>query len=70
MQFIAALLLPEHQRELVQRYSPMTAGLAIQRTVDRVDSVPIGVWAGLGVLAGWSMAALAGAFVLINRRDA
>jgi hypothetical protein len=37
--FIAALLLPEHPRELVQRYSPMTAGLAIQRTVERIDSV-------------------------------
>jgi ABC-2 type transport system permease protein len=68
--FIAALLLPEHPRELVQRYSPMTAGLAIQRTVERIDSVPIGVWAGLGVLAGWAVAALVGAFVMINRRGA
>lgn len=68
--FIAALLLPEHPRELVQRYSPMTAGLAIQRTVERLDSVPIGVWAGLGVLACWAAAALVGAFVVINRRDA
>ena len=68
--FIAALLLPEHSRELVQRYSPMTAGLAIQRTVERADSVPIGVWAGLGVLACWAAAALVGAFVVINQRDA
>ncbi|HEX2499669.1 MAG TPA: ABC transporter permease subunit [Actinomycetes bacterium] len=68
--FIAALLLPEHPRELVQKYSPMTAGLAIQRTVERIDSVPIGVWAGLGVLAGWAVAALLGGFVMINRRDA
>jgi ABC-2 type transport system permease protein len=68
--FIAALLLPEHPRELVQRYSPMTAGLSIQRTVERIDSVPIGVWAGLGVLAGWAVAALVGGFVMINRRDA
>jgi ABC-2 type transport system permease protein len=68
--FIAALLLPEHPRELVQRYSPMTAGMAIQRTVERVDCVPIGVWAGLGVLAAWAVAALVGASVMINRRDA
>jgi ABC-2 type transport system permease protein len=68
--FIAALLLPEHSRELVQRYSPMSAGLAVQRTMERIDSVPIGVWAGLGVLAGWAAAALVGAFVMINRRDA
>jgi ABC-2 type transport system permease protein len=44
--------------------------LAIQRTVERLDSVPIGVWAGLGVLAGWAAAALLGAFVVIHRRDA
>jgi hypothetical protein len=68
--FVAALLLPEHARELVQKYSPMTAGLAIQRTVERVDSVPIGVWAGLGVLAAYAAVALAGAFVAIVRRDA
>jgi ABC-2 type transport system permease protein len=68
--FIAALLLPEHPRELVQRFSPMTAGLAIQRTVDRIDSVPIGVWAGLGVLATWAAAALVGGFVVLHRRDA
>lgn len=67
--FIVALLLPEQQREFVQRYSPMSAGMVIQRTVDRVDSVPIGVWAGLGVLAGWAVAALVGGFVMINRRD-
>jgi ABC-2 type transport system permease protein len=48
----------------------MSAGLAVQRTVERIDSVPIGVWAGLGVLAGWAVAALVGAFVMINRRDA
>ena len=68
--FIAALLLPEQPRELVQRFSPMTAGLAIQRTVDRIDSVPIGVWAGLGVLAVWAGAALVGGFVTLHRRDA
>jgi ABC-2 type transport system permease protein len=68
--FIAALLLPDHPRELVQKYSPMTAGLAIQRTVERLDSVPIGVWAGLGVLAAWAAAALLGALIVIHRRDA
>jgi hypothetical protein len=37
---------------------------------ERIDSVPIGVWAGPGVLAGWAVAALVGALVMINRRDA
>jgi ABC-2 type transport system permease protein len=68
--FIMGLVLPESARELFQRYSPMSAGLAIQRTVERVDSVPIGVWAGLGVLAIWAAAALIGAFVVLQRRDA
>jgi len=68
--FIAALLLPDHPREVVQKFSPMTAGLAIQRTVDRLDSVPIGVWAGLGVLACWAATALVGGFVVLHRRDA
>lgn len=68
--FIAALLLPEHARELVQRYAPMTAGLAVQRTVERADSVPIGVWAGLGVLAAYAAVALAEGLVAIHRRDA
>ncbi|MFD0029730.1 hypothetical protein ACWGDS_03235 [Streptomyces sp. NPDC055059] len=43
---------PEWQRHL-QQISPMTAGLAIQATV-RLHELPIGPWAGLGVLATWA----------------
>jgi ABC-2 type transport system permease protein len=48
----------------------MTAGLAVQRTVERADSVPIGQWAGLGVAAAWAVVALIAALWLVRRRDA
>jgi ABC-2 type transport system permease protein len=67
---IVSLMLAEPLRGWVQKVSPMSAGLAIQRTVLRADSVPIGGWAGLGVAAAWSTIALAAAFWLVRRRDA
>jgi ABC-2 type transport system permease protein len=42
-----------HQR--LQRYAPMTAGLAVQAT-KALDSQPIGPWRGLGVLAVYACA--------------
>jgi ABC-2 type transport system permease protein len=48
----------------------MTAGLAIQRTVERSDSVPIGEWAGLGVAAACAAAGLILGLLLVRRRDA
>ncbi len=68
--YMVTLTLPDGVREPLQRLSPMSAGLAVQRTVPRHDSVPIGEWAGLGVLGLWTAAALAVAFVLLHRRDA
>jgi ABC-2 type transport system permease protein len=54
---------PGWQRHL-QQIGPMTAGLAIQSTTG-LDGLPIGPWAGLGVLAAWAAAALlAGGLVL------
>jgi ABC-2 type transport system permease protein len=51
------------QRHLEQ-VGPMTAGLAIQSTTG-LDGLAIGPWAGLGVLAAWTAAALmAGGLVL------
>lgn len=49
---------PDWHRHL-QQIAPMTAGLAIQSTIG-ADSLPIGPWAGLGVLTGWAVAALLG----------
>jgi ABC-2 type transport system permease protein len=66
----AASLLPEHISDRVLQTSPMTAGLAIQRTVERSDSVPIDQWVGLGVACLWALAAVAAALWVIGRRDA
>jgi len=53
----------------VQQVGPMTAGLAIQATTN-LSALPIAPWAGLGVLAAWSAAALMAAALLLSRRDA
>jgi ABC-2 type transport system permease protein len=68
--FMVAIMLPTDVWRVVQRVAPMTAGLAIQRTVERSDSVPIGEWAGLGVAAAWAAITLGAALWLVRRRDA
>jgi ABC-2 type transport system permease protein len=67
---IVSLMLAEPIRGTMQRFSPMMAGLAVQRTVERADSVPIGQLAGLAVAAAWAMAAVLVAVWLVRRRDA
>jgi ABC-2 type transport system permease protein len=59
---------PAWQKHL-QQVGPMSAGLAVQTTVD-VDALPIGPWKGLGVLALWALAALLAGGLLFERRDA
>lgn len=54
--------------ERLQKFSPMTAGMAVQATLP-LDRQPIGPWAGLGVLAGWTAAALAAGTLAFVRRD-
>ena len=51
----------------LQQIGPMTAGLAIQATTG-LSHVPIGPWAGLGVLAAWAAAALLAGGVLLRLR--
>jgi len=53
----------------LDRWSPVNAGLAIQATRN-VATLPIGPWPGLGVLALWTAAALAGGWVVLRLRDA
>jgi ABC-2 type transport system permease protein len=53
---IAATVHGSWQRHLEQ-IGPMTAGMSIQSTTG-LSSLPIGPWAGLGVLAAWSAASL------------
>ncbi len=59
---------PQLERHLEQ-IGPMTAGLAIQATTN-LRGLPIGPWAGLGVLAAWAAAALLAGGLLLTLRDA
>jgi len=59
---------PGWQRRL-EEIGPMTAGLAIQSTTG-LDRLPIGPWAGLGVLAAWAAAALVAGGLVLRLRDA
>lgn len=59
---------PEWQDRL-RKLSPMTAGLAVQATID-LDAQPIGPWQGLGVLALWSAGALVVGGAVLRLRDA
>jgi ABC-2 type transport system permease protein len=54
-------------RHLLQ-IGPMTAGLAIEATTG-LSGLPIGPWAGLGVLAAWAAGALLVGGVLLRLRD-
>ena len=53
----------------LDRWAPVNAGLAIQATTN-IAKQPIGPWPGLGVLALWTAAALAGGWVVLRLRDA
>lgn len=67
---IVSLLVADPIRGSIQRFSPMMAGLAVQRTVERADSVPIGQWAGLGVATAFAVVLLGAAILLAPHRDA
>ena len=66
---IAGVVTDPHWQRHLQQIGPMTAGLAIQATTN-LRSLPIGPWAGLGVLAAWAAGALLLGGVLLQRRDA
>jgi ABC-2 type transport system permease protein len=53
----------------LQQIAPMTAGLDIQASTG-LSALPISPWAGLGVLAAWSAAALLAGGLLLRFRDA
>ncbi|QXJ19837.1 ABC transporter permease subunit [Actinomadura graeca] len=56
-------------RDRLDRYAPMSAGLAA-RSTRALDTLPIGPWAGLGLLAAYAAAALAIGGALFTARDA
>jgi ABC-2 type transport system permease protein len=53
----------------LQQIGPMTAGLEIQASTG-LRGLPIGPWAGLGVLAAWAVAALLAGLLVLRLRDA
>jgi ABC-2 type transport system permease protein len=53
----------------LQQIGPMTAGLEIQASAG-LARLPIGPWAGLGVLAAWAAAALLAGALVLRARDA
>jgi len=55
--------------DLIERYAPMPAGLAIQNSV-AVEALPIGGWAGQAVLACWAGCAIIAGWVVFAVRDA
>jgi ABC-2 type transport system permease protein len=53
----------------LEQLAPMTAGLTIQATTG-LRSLPLSPWAGLGVLAAWTAAALLAGGLVLRLRDA
>jgi ABC-2 type transport system permease protein len=65
----AMLVSDPRWHERLEKYAPMTAGLYVQSTRG-LDSLPLGPWEGLGVLAAYAGAALLVGAVLFKLRDA
>jgi ABC-2 type transport system permease protein len=66
---LAQVVTDPHWRRHLAQLAPMPAGLAIQATTN-LRGLPIGPWAGLGVLAAWAGAALLTGGLLLQLRDA
>ncbi|GAA4298967.1 ABC-2 type transport system permease protein [Actinomadura luteofluorescens] len=66
---LAQFIGDERWHTRIERYAPMSAGLAVQSTTNLGD-LPIGPWTGLGVLAAYAGAALLLGAVLFTTRDA
>lgn len=55
----------------IGRYLPDQAGSRIMQVVTPIDDdTPYGPWGGLGIMALWALAALAGGYLLLEKRDA
>ncbi|MEV5321516.1 ABC transporter permease [Streptomyces sp. NPDC052687] len=55
----------------IGRFLPDQAGSKIMQVVPPAgDDTPYGPWGGLGIMALWVVAALAGGYLLLKRRDA
>ncbi|HSV40841.1 MAG TPA: ABC transporter permease [Nocardioidaceae bacterium] len=66
---LGALVSDPQWREWLTEWAPMSAGLAVQATRG-LDSMPVGPWQGLAVLATYVGAALVLGGILLEARDA
>jgi ABC-2 type transport system permease protein len=66
---VAASMADEDWQRRLQKIGPMSAGQSIQATTG-LDELPIGPWAGLGVLALWAAGALLSGALALQARDA
>jgi ABC-2 type transport system permease protein len=66
---VAALVPSQQLQHHLQEIGPMSAGLAIQATVD-LSSQPLAPWTGLGVLAAWAAGWLLLGGLALRLRDA
>ena len=66
---VSELIISPSWQHRLDRWAPTNAGLAIQATRG-IAKLPIGPWPGLGVLALWTTAALAGGWLVLRLRDA
>jgi ABC-2 type transport system permease protein len=67
---IALDFLPENIADWVERFCLMGAGLALQQTVERPDSIPLTPGEGFLVVVAYAVVPLLVALWLIGRRDA
>ncbi|MEH0546897.1 ABC transporter permease [Streptomyces sp. B21-105] len=55
----------------IGRYLPDQAGSRVMQVVPRIDDdTPYGPWGGFAIMALWTVAALAGGYLLLKKRDA
>ncbi|MEB8344148.1 hypothetical protein [Streptomyces endophyticus] len=69
--YLATLIItmPEHVLHRVQKFSPMTAGLAVQTTTG-TGTAPLAPWTGIAVLAAYAGGALVVGWGVLRVRDA
>ncbi len=70
--YLATLIItmPEHVLHRVQKFSPMTAGLAVQTTAGGQGTAPLAPWTGIAVLAAYAGGALVVGWGALRWRDA
>jgi len=66
---LGVVLLSHRWQARIDRWTPASAGLAIQAT-RHLARLPIEPWPGLGVLAAWTAGALLAGYLLLRLRDA